>query len=233
MKILKIFGKLELNEKEIIKKIRNALKDFLNKNKDVDYLITYYFPTYEDMENNATLCFLLFDEDIKNIDLSDKEIYRRLQWNEDYGFFSDVVKEKTSPDYRLVKNAYTTLQVTEDASVLFYELRKAAKRECSLSKDFSWRLEQWINDAEHVTEGYGALEPVMKNDFASLLRHLSNISYCCVSEIGKTMKSEKERQWILDHEIANAADKCEVVHHQLTYLLRKYLIAREPEENMV
>ena len=70
MKVLKICGNLEFNEGKIIRKICNAVREFLNKNNDVDYLIAYYFPTHEDMDNDAALCFLKSDEDIKNIDLS-------------------------------------------------------------------------------------------------------------------------------------------------------------------
>jgi len=228
MKILKICGKLELNEKEIIKKIRNALKEFLNKNKYVDYLIVYYFPTHEDMENNAVLCFLVFDENIKNIDLSDKEIFKKLQWNEDYGFFSDIVKDNISYDYKLVKEANTMLQIVEEACFILYDLGITANyKETSSLDGFYERLEDWIIKAEHIDKGHLELENTVNDDFAGLVRHISNILYCCLSDFIKNTKDEKERQWVFNHELENARDKFEIIHHQLAYIMRKSLIKRE------
>jgi len=56
IKKLEIYGNYVFEKNEIIRKIKNAVKEFLNSNKDVDYLITYYYPTYEDMNNNIALC---------------------------------------------------------------------------------------------------------------------------------------------------------------------------------
>jgi len=231
MKILKICGKLELNEKEIIKKIRNALKEFLSKSKDVDYLIVYYFPTHEDMENNAVLCFLVFDENIKDIDLSDEGIFKKLEWNEDYGFFSDIVKDNISYDYKLVKEANTMLQIMEEAYFILYDLDMTANyKKASDLEGFYERLEDWIIKAERVDKDHSEMENTVNDDFANFVRHMSNILYCCLSDFIKNTKDEKERQWIFNHELKNARDKFEIIHHQLTYLIRKSLVKRDDIE---
>jgi len=225
VKVIKICGHLEFNKYEIIKKISNAVREFLNKNGDADYLIVYYFPTHEDMENNAALCFLALDADTKNIDLSDfEEIAKKLVWNEDYGFFSAVVKDKTSSDYRLVKETDTMLQIVEEAYFILYDLEITASLGKISGPGGSYEhLENWIIKAEHADKGHGELELIVENDVMSLVRHLSNILYCCLSDAGKKIKEDKERQWIFNYELANARDKYEVVYHQLSHLMRKYL----------
>ncbi len=229
IKVLKIIGHLEFNENEIVKKIHTAIREVLNKNQDVDYLIVYYFPTQNDKEKNAALCFLdLIDEDVKNFHVSTPlSLSKRIRWNEDYGFFSDGGNEKTSFDYRLVKDTYALLQMTEDAFFLLYELRIIADKKNPFSNELYQRLENWIFKAKHINKGYGDLEPIVQNDFMGLARHLSNILYCCLSEIGKNTSKEKDRQWILRYELANAQDKYEVIHHQLLYIMRKYLIRED------
>ena len=225
MKVLKIYGNLEFNESDIIRKVSNALRDFLNKNKNVDYLIAYYFPSHEDMDNNASLCFIILNEDIKTIDLSDfEETSKKLRWNEDYGFFSAVVKDKTSSDYQLVKEADAMLQIVEDAYFILYDLEITDSfRNFSGHDVFYNYLEKWMIKAEHINKGHGELELIVKNDFMSLVRHMGNILYCCLSDIGRGIKEDRKKQWIFNHELANARDKFEVVRHQLKYLMREYL----------
>jgi len=235
IKVLKICGKTEFNEKEVIKKIRNVVREFLNKNKDVDYLITYYFSTYGDMENNAALCFLVFDEDIKNIDLSDKEIYRRLQWNEDYGFFSDVVKEKISSGDKLFNEANKMLHIVEDAYFILYDLWVAVNYRGLSGRDgFYECLEKWLIMAERIDKHYGKLKFIVNNNFISLIRHMNNILYyCCIPDDNKDTTGENKRQWIFNQEITNAKDKSEVIHQQLTNFIRKYPTKEEHKDNVL
>jgi len=226
MKVLKVCGDMEFNEYDIVRKIRNTIKEFLNKNKDVDYLIVYYFPTPEDMENYAALCFLILDENTKNIDVSNIEVIaKKLRWNADYGFFSDVVKNKTVVDCQLVKEAHTLLQIVEEAYLFIYELGMRTTYETSAEfGTFYEDLENWIMKAEHIDEVHGELEFIVKNYFRNLVRHMNNILSCCLSNIGKKIKEDKDKKWIFDHELANARDEFEVVHHQLLYLIRKNLV---------
>ena len=84
-------------------------------------------------------------------------------------------------------------------------------------------LENWIIKAEHINIRHEALELKVKDDLTTLIRHLSNILYCCLSDYGKITKEEKDRRWIFNHELATAWDKFEVVHHQLSNLMKKSL----------
>lgn len=229
IKVLKIIGHLEYNENEVIKKIYIKIREFLNINKDMDYLIIYYFPTQKDMENDAALCFLdLKDEEIRNFDvLNPLVLSGKVRWNEDYGVFSDVGNEKTSRDSQLIKDTYTLLQMTEDVFFILYEIEIKADRNISFSNELYQRLENWILKAKHINKGYSDLEFIIQNDFLNLVRHVSNIVYCCLSESGKNTTKEKERQWILRYELANAKDKYEIIHHQLIYLMRTYLIRED------
>lgn len=212
MNILKIASNFELNKNNIIRMTGHAVRDFLNKNKNVDYLIAYYYPTQEDLENNIAICYLKLAENIKNIDLSDKEIYKKLRWNEDYGFFSGIVKKKTSSNYRLVNEANKLLQIIEEAYLFLYDLWITTRdRKIIVTNDFNRYLEHWIYRAEHSKNVHIEMEHILKNDFMSLIRHVSNILYCCLSEIQIKTKDVETRRWIFETELANAIDKYEII----------------------
>lgn len=102
IKKLEIYGNHIFEINEVIRKTSNAVKEFLNTNKDVDYLIVYYYPTLKDMKNNLALCYLVLNKDIKNIDLSDK-ICKNIRWNEEYDSFDGFVKKKHHPIIRLLR----------------------------------------------------------------------------------------------------------------------------------
>ena len=51
IKKLKIYGNYIFEKNEIIRIVKNAVTKFINTNKDVDYLIVYYYPSYKDMNN--------------------------------------------------------------------------------------------------------------------------------------------------------------------------------------
>ena len=224
MKVLKIYGNLEFNEHAIIHKIWNVTQDFLVKNKDVDYLIVYYFPSYEDMENNAALCFFTLEENIDVSVVNIETIEKNLRWNEDYGFFSAILKNKISLDNQLVNEASSMLQIIEDAYFILYELEMTQLYKTFTGFETYYEiLEHWIMKAETFNNTHGELERTVTTDLKTLIRHMSNIFYCCLSSIGKNLQDDKDKQWIFNHELANAKDKFEVVHHQLLYLLRKYL----------
>jgi len=91
IKKLEICGNYIFEINEVIRKTRNAVEEFLNKNKDVDYLLVYYYPTQKDMENDIPLCYLLLNKDIKHNDLLELKICEKIRWNEEYDGF---VKKK-------------------------------------------------------------------------------------------------------------------------------------------
>jgi hypothetical protein len=228
IKVLKIIGYLEFNEHEVVKKISMTVQEFLRTHKDVDYLIAYYYPTQEDLTLDAALCVLdLVDVEIRNFDASAAVILlKKIRWNEDYGLFSTNDHGGRSYDIRLVKDTYTLLQTAEEASDLLFELRMCAERKTPFSNDVYQRLENWIFKAKHASKGYGELEHIIQDEVISLVRHFSTILYCCISDIGKNISTENERQRILHYELENASDKYTVLHHQLVYLLRNILIRK-------
>ena len=70
IKKLRICGDFIFDKNEVIRTMRRTVKEFLASDKNVDYLVAYYYPTPEDMNNNTALCYLKLDGDIKNIDFS-------------------------------------------------------------------------------------------------------------------------------------------------------------------
>ena len=123
IKVVKICGKLEFYKDEIIRRISNVLQDFFLHYKDVDYLIVYYFPSQEDMDNNAALCFLHLERGEKNINIYDsREILKCIRWNEDYSLFSAIIKNKVPSDPRVVKKVNELLQIVEEAYFVMDEL---------------------------------------------------------------------------------------------------------------
>ena len=123
IKVLKIYGHLDFNQTIIMKKIGHGLQEVLANNNDVDYLIVYFFPSREDMNNDAAVCFLeLINNDVKKANsFNDRELSQQIRWNEDYGFFSDVVKEKKPVDFQLVSQSHILLQILEEAERILVE----------------------------------------------------------------------------------------------------------------
>ena len=117
IKKLEIYGNRIFEINEVIRKTSNAVKEFLNTNKDVDYLIVYYYPTLEDMKNNLALCYLVLNKDIKNIDLSNNKICKNIRWNEEYDSFDGFVKKNYHPIIGLLKKLIQYLN-------FFYKIRK-------------------------------------------------------------------------------------------------------------
>ena len=202
--------------------MKNAVKEFLNTNKDVDYLVAYYYPMYKDMNNNVALCYLKLDKDIKNMDLVDEEFCKKLLWNEYYDFFSDTTKQKKS-DYKLFNEANKMLKVIEEANFILYNIWMTVNyRKLSELDGFYECLEKWLIRAEHIDKYYWELKFIVSDDFISLIRHMNNIFYyCCIPDNGKSTKWENKRHQIFNYEIANARDKFEVIHQQLTNFIKK------------
>ena len=90
IKKLEIYGHRIFEINEVIRKTSNAVKEFLSINKDVDYLVVYYYPTWKDLESNIALCYLVLNE---NIDLSDNTICENIRWNEEYNSFDGFLKK--------------------------------------------------------------------------------------------------------------------------------------------
>jgi len=226
IKVLKIVGHMEFNENTIAKKFSTAIREILTTNTDIDYLIAYYYPTQNDREKNAALCSLdLLKEDLKQFpETTLPDLSQRIRWNDDYGMLSDDGNKKTVSNERLVNDTYTLLQTAQDARYLVYELETTATANGVFSNELYQRLETWIFKAKHAKKRHSEVEGIVQNDLIDLTRHLSNILYCCVSDIGKKISKENDRQWILKYELINAKDKYEVIYHQLLYILRKNLV---------
>lgn len=235
IKKVEIYGHYISEKDEVIRKTKNAVKEFLNTNTDVDYLVAYYYPTREDINNNVALCYLKLDEDIKNMDLTDEEFYKKIMWNEYYDFFSDAVKEKTSSDHKLFKEANKMLQMVEEAYFILYNLWMAVNyKNFSELDGFYECLEKWLIRAENIDKYYWKLKFIVNDDFITLVRYMNNIFYhCCIPDIGKNTKGENKRQRIFNHEIANAMDKFEVIHQQLTNSIINYPVKEEHKDNIL
>ena len=224
IKKLEVYGNYVFEKNEIIRKIKNAVKEFLNSNTDVDYLVTYYYPTYEDMNNNIALCSLIVDKDIKNMDLADEKFCQKLLWNEYYDFFSASKKEKDVSYYNILNEANKMLQAVEEAYFILYELSVTVNyRSPSELNALQEHLERWLIRAEHINKFFCKLKPIVDYDFICLLRHMNDIFYyCCISDHSKSTKEENNRQRIFNNEIANAIGQFEVIYQLLTDFIRNY-----------
>jgi hypothetical protein len=224
IKKLEIYGNHVFEKNEIIRKIKNTVKEFLNSNKDIDYLVAYYYPTYKDMNNNIALCCLILDKDIKNIDLTYENFCQKLLWNEYYDFFSVSKKTKDVSYYNILNEANKMLQVVEEAYFILYELLTIVNYR-NLSELNSRRecLERWLIRAEHINKFFSKLKPIINYDFICLIRHINDIFYYChIPYQNQSTSAENNRQQIINNEITNAMDQFEVIHQQLTNFIGKH-----------
>ena len=155
IKKLEIYGDYIFEKNKIIKNMKNAIKEFLNSNKDVDYLVAYYYPTQEDRENNVALCYLKLNEAVKNMDLTDEEFCKQLLWNEYYDFFSKTMNGKTLFDAKLVNEINKILQVVDESYFILYKLWMIINY--GDNSEFSNALgilEQWLIRAETINKEY-------------------------------------------------------------------------------
>jgi hypothetical protein len=235
IKKLGIYGGYIFDKNEIIKKMRSAIKEFLTSNKDVDYLVAYYYPTYEDMNNNIALCYLKLNRDIKNIDLTDEKFYQKILWNEYYDILSDSKKVKILSYYNLLNEASEMLQVVEESYFILYELWMTINyKNLSDLDDLHESLERWLIRAEHINKFCWELKPIVDYNFMYLIRHMNNIFYyCCIPDHSEGVKGENKRQRIFNNEIANAMDKFEVIHQQLKNFIEKNPVKKKHGNNIL
>ena len=157
-----------------------AVKEFLNSNRGVDFLIAYYYPTYEDMNNNIALCSLILSKDIKNLNITNENFDQEILWNEYYDFLSDSKKAKILSYYNLLNEASEMLQVVEEAYFILYELWMTINyRSLSELDDLHECLERWLIRAEHINKFCWELKPIVDYNFIYLIRYMNNIFYYC------------------------------------------------------
>ncbi len=223
IKKLRICGDYIFDKNEIIRKVRGAVKEYLTSNNGVDYLVAYYYPTHEDMNNNIALCYLKLVGDIKNMGLIDKKFCQKLLWNEYYEFLSDSKKAKRVSYYNLRNEASKMLQAVDEAYFILYELWMTVNyRSLSELDGFHECLERWLIGAGHINKFYREMKPIVNYNFLSLIWCMNNIFYyCCIPGLSEGIKGENKRQQVFDNEIANARDEFEVVHQQLTNFIEK------------
>lgn len=234
IKKLEIYGNYIFEKNEIIKKIKNAVKEFLNSNKDIDYLVAYYYPTYEDMNNNLALCCLILNRDIKNIDLTYENVYQKLIWNEYYDFFSASKKAIKVSYCNVFNEANKMLQAVEEAYFILYELLVTVNyRNLSEPNNLQERLERWLIRAEHINKYFCKLKPIVNYNFICLIHHMNDIFYyCCVPHHSEITNTENNGQLIINNEITNAIDKFKIIHQQLTDFIEKYSNKETNEDNI-
>jgi len=234
IKKLEIYGNYVFEKKEIIIKIKNAVKEFLISNKDVDYLVAYYYPTYEDMNNNLALCCLILNKDIKNMDLTSENFCQKLIWNEYYDFFSASKKEIKESYYNILNEANKMMQAVEEAYFILYELLVTVNyKNLSEPNDLQEGLERWLIRAEHINKYLCKLKPVVNYDFICLIRHMNDIFYyCCVSHHSEITNAENSGRLIINDEIASAMDKFKIIHQLLTNFIEKYPNKETNEDNI-
>ncbi len=224
IKKLEIYGDYIFEKNEIVKKIKNAVEEFLNYNKDVDYLVAYYYPTYDDMKNNLALCCIILSQNIKNINLTYENIHQKLIWNEYYDFFSASKKAIKTPYSNVLNEANKMLQVVEEAYFIIYELLiEVNYKDPAKSNNLQERLERWLIRAEHINKYLYKLKPIVNYDFVCLMRHMNDILYYCyVSQHNEISNMKSNEQLMIDKEIVNVIDKFKIIHQQLTDFIKRY-----------
>lgn len=233
VKKLGIYGNCIFNKNEIIRKMRGSVKEFLNSNKEVDYLLIYYYPTHEDMNSNTALCYLKLDEDINKKSLTDEKICQKLLWNESYDFLTDSKIAKRLVYYNILNEANKMLQVVEEACFILYELQMIVNyRSLSEYDGFREYLERWLIRAGHTNKLYWKLKYIVNYDFTLLIRHMNNILYYFyIPDHREDAKGENRKQQIFNNEIANARDNFEVIHKELTNFIEKSSMKEGHKDN--
>ena len=233
IKKIEIYGNYIFEKNEIIKKIKNVVKEFLDSNKDVDYLIAYYYPTYEDMNNNLALCSLILNRDKKNVDLTYENVYQKIIWNEYYEFFSASKKAIKIFYANVFNEADKMLQLAEDAYFILYRLSMMLNYEkLSELNDVQEDLEIWLIRAEHMNKFFCKLKPVVNYDFISLIRYMNDILYhFYISHCSGIRYVEDDRKLLINKEIKNALNKVKIIRQQLTDFIEKYSNKEIGEDN--
>lgn len=224
IKKIEIYGNYIFEKNEVIKKIKNAVEEFLNSNKDVDYLIAYYYPTYEDMNNNLALCCLILNEDIKDMNLTHDNVYQKVIWNEYYDFFSASKKAIETSYTNIFNEANKMLQAVDEAYFILYELLMAANyKNLSEPNNFQESLERWLIRAEHIDKYFCKLKPIVDYNFVYLLHHMNEIFYYfCIPAENQISNIKNNSQWKIYSEIKNAMDQLRIIHQQLTDFIKEY-----------
>jgi len=80
IKKLEIFGNYEIEKNKVLKITTDTIKKFLKIDKDIDFLIVYYYPTDKNMENHEALCSLFLNKEFFEDNLIDLKILKKIQW---------------------------------------------------------------------------------------------------------------------------------------------------------
>lgn len=231
IKKLEISGDYIFEKNEIVKRIKSTVENFLISNKDVDYLIVYYYPKYEDATNHLALCSFILNRNVETIDLTYENIYKNLIWNEYYDFLNDSKKEVKESYSNIFNEANKMLQLVEDAYFILYRLLVVINyKNPSELNDIQECLESWLIRAESLNNFFCKLKPV-NYDFISFIRCMNDILYYFYISYHSGIKTiDNDRKPIINREITNAIDKFKILHQQITDFIEKHP-NKETDEN--